>query len=334
MVPVTSSSHRQTRAAFWAFREAGVLGVLVVMGAALAIATRGPYGSTFLTASNLLDVARQFSFVAIMAVGELAVILTAGIDLSVAATLALSGVVMAKVLTLPVLAGASVAARVAGAMLVALCVAVAVGLTNGSLVVRVKLPPFIATLGMLSICRGLAYAVSRGHPISGFPDIFSESIGHGTIGGVPVPVLAMAVVTGAGWFILSRTRWGRYFYAVGGNEQAARFAGVPVDRAKLLAYVICSLTAGIAAILMTAWLGTAQSTAMMGGELDVIAATVIGGASLMGGHGTALGALLGAAIMGVLRNGLVLLNCPAYYRDVSIGLVIVFAVALDRFRKK
>jgi ribose transport system permease protein len=309
-----------------AVREAGVIGVLVVMGAALAIFTRGPTGSIFLHSDNLLDVARQFSFVAIMAVGELAVILTAGIDLSVAACLSLSGVVMAKAMV----AGSGVGLGIAAGLACAL----AVGAFNGFLVVRVKLPPFIATLGALSICRGLSYAVSHGHPISDLPDLFSRGIGHDTFLRVPVPVLVMAGATVVAWFLFSRTRWGRYFYAVGGNEQASRFAGVPVDKTKFLAYLFCSLCAGVSAVLMTAWLGTAESAAMVGGELDVIAAAVIGGASLMGGHGTALGALMGAAIMGVLRNGLVLLDCPAYYREVSIGLVIILAVAMDRFRRK
>ena len=309
-----------------AVREAGVIGVLVLMSAGLAIATRGPNGSIFLQSGNLLDVARQFSFVAIMAVGELAVILTAGIDLSVAACLSLSGVVMAKAMV----AGSGVALGMAAGLACAL----AVGAFNGLLVVRIKLPPFIATLGSLSICRGLSYAVSHGHPISDLPDFFSKTIGHGTFARLPVPVMVMAAATVVAWFLFSRTRWGRYFYAVGGNEQASRFAGVPVDKTKFLAYLFCSFTAGVSAVLMTAWLGTAQSAAMVGGELDVIAAAVIGGASLMGGHGTALGALMGAAIMGVLRNGLVLLNCPAYYREVSIGLVIILAVAMDRFRRK
>ncbi len=302
-----------------------MLAVLILMAAALALATRGPEGSTFLSAGNLRDVARQFSFVAIMAVGELIVILTAGIDLSVAATLALSGVVMAKAMVW----GAGMWESIG----LGLVVATAVGVLNGLLIVRMSLPPFIATLGTMSIARGLAYAVSRGHPISGLPDAFHKGIGHGQVGGVPTPVLVMIIVTVAGWYVLAFTRWGRYFYAIGGNEEAARFAGVPVGTAKVLAYALAGFTAGISAVLMTAWLGTAQSTAMMAGELDVIAAAVIGGASLMGGHGTALGALLGAAIMGVLRNGLVLLNCPAYYRDVSVGLVIIIAVAMDRFRK-
>ncbi|MBC7286978.1 MAG: ABC transporter permease [Armatimonadetes bacterium] len=321
-----TTANRSRRLRIWAFREAGVLGVLVVMGAGLTLATRTPGGSTFLSAGNLLDVARQFSFVAIMAVGELFVILTGGIDLSVAAVLALAGVVMAKVMV----GGAGTAAGI----IVGLLTAVAVGAVNGALVVKARLPAFIATLGTLSVCRGLAYAVSRGHPISGMPKLFTQGIGQGTVLGVPVSVAVMVAITLFGWLLLARTRWGRYLYAVGGNEEAARFAGVPVGAAKILAYVLCAATAGISAILMTAWLGTAQSTAMLGGELDVIAATVIGGASLMGGVGTALGAVLGAAIMGVLRNGLVLLNCPAYYRDVSVGLVVVLAVAMDRLRKE
>ncbi len=318
-------NQRQALAARWHFRELGILAILVVMSTALALATRDERGSVFLTRENLLDVARQFSFVAIMAVGELMVILTGGIDLSVAACFALVGVVTAKVMKLT--------GSVPDGIAVGFAVAAIVGLINGALVVWVRLPPFIATLGTMSICRGVALVVSHGHPISKLPKAFTELLGRSRLCGLPVPVVAMIIVTALGWLLLARTRWGRYLYAVGGNEEAARFAGVNVPATKMLAYILAAITAAIASVLDTARLGTALSSAMPGGELDVIAAAVIGGASLMGGRGTALGVVLGASIMGVLRNGLVLLECPAYYRDISIGLVIIIAVALDRLRK-
>lgn len=317
-----------------AFREASVTVVLVLMMAGLALATydRESHGSTFLTPSNLLDVALAFSFVAIMAVGETLVIISAGIDLSVGSNLALSGIVLALLLKAPWLAatgGLHIPLAIVGGLLTA----VLVGLVNGLLVVRVRLTPFIATLGTLSVARGLAYALCRGWPVDGLPDGYYKGVGHAPLVHVPVAVWVMALVTAGGVYFLTQTRWGRHVYALGGNEEAARFAGIDVNRTKLLIYALCGLTCGVSATLMTAWLGVAQSTTGLGYELDVIAAAVIGGASLAGGFGSALGALLGAAIMGVLRNGLVLLNVPDYWQMVAVGTVIVVAVALDPSRK-
>lgn len=329
----TDDNQRQRRSRP-AFREAGVIGVLVLMMAGLAAATfDGERGiSTFLQGDNLLGVALAFSFIAIMAIGETIVIMSAGIDLSVGSNLALSGIVCALIAKSGFLAGAE-PWQVPLAVLGGLFTGVVMGLVNGLLVVRGRLTPFIATLGTLSIARGAAYALCKGWPVDGLPDAFSDGIGHATLLRVPLAVWAMVLVTLAGVYFLTQTRWGRHVYAIGGNEEAARFAGIDVGRTKLLVYALCGLSCGIAAVLMTAWLGVAQSTTGMGYELDVIAAAVIGGASLMGGHGSALGALLGAAIMGVLRNGLVLLNVRDYWQQLAVGLVIIIAVALDPSRK-
>lgn len=308
--------------------------VLVLMMAGIAAATFSSEdrSSTFLHADNLVGVALAFSFVAIMAIGETIVIMSAGIDLSVGSNLALSGIVCALLAKTPLLAGAG-AMQVPIAALGGILTGVAIGVLNGLLVVRVRLTPFIATLGTLSIARGIAYALCGGWPVDGLPNGFSEGIGRATLLRIPLAVWAMALVTLAGVYFLTQTRWGRHVYAVGGNEEAARFAGVHVGKTKLLVYSLCGLSCGIAAVLMTAWLGVAQSTTGMGYELDVIASAVIGGASLMGGHGSALGALLGAAIMGVLRNGLVLLDVRDYWQQVAVGLVIIVAVALDPTRR-
>jgi len=312
-----------------------VLGVLLLMMVGLTMTTysRDTGGSTFLHPGNLIDVALAFSFVAIMAVGQTIVIISAGIDLSVGSTLALSGVVTALLLNSASLSQAG-PAHIPLAMLGGLAAGAAVGLLNGLLIVGVRLTPFIATLGTLSIARGLAYALSRGFPIGDLPNGFYERIGQQPLLRIPVSVWVMALITAAGVYYLTQTRWGRHVYAVGGNEQAARFAGINVGGAKIAVYSLCGLCAGTAGILMTARLGVAQSTAGLGWELDVIAAAVIGGASLMGGYGSALGALMGAAIMGTLRNGLVLLNVPDYWQMVAVGAVIVIAVALDPTRKQ
>ncbi len=322
---------RPAALAWLRFREAGVLGVLALMCFVLSIITYNERlgGSTFLTASNLADVARNFSWIAIMAVGEVLVIITAGIDLSVGATLALSAVVLAKLisadhLALPLPLG--IAAALATATLV--------GAINGTLVVHAKLPPFIATLGMMSIARGLSHALCHAHPIGKFPRWFTDVLGKGALLKVPYCVLIMAAVILAGTYLLGYSRWGRHIYAVGGNEEAAHFAGVNVRRIKFLVYTLSGLCCGIAGVLMASYLGVAESTAARGYELDVIAAVVIGGASLMGGSGTCFGALLGAAIMGVLRNGLVLKNIADYYQNISIGAVIIFAVLLDQLRRR
>jgi ribose transport system permease protein len=307
------------------FREAGIVGVLALMMVVLAVLTRSDDGSTFLAPGNLVDVALAFSFVAIMAVGEMLVIISGGIDLSVGSNLAVSGIVTAMLLKS---GQAIVVACFAG-----LAIGAAFGVVNALLIIRANLPPFIATLGTMSIGRGLAYALCHGWPISGLPESFNRQAGGQLIPHIPTPVLVMVLVVLGGSYLLNLTRWGRYFYAVGGNEEAARFAGVQIGAAKLWVYALCGLCCGAASILMTAWLGVAQSTAGQGYELDVIAAAVIGGASLSGGYGTALGALLGASIMGVLRNGLVLLNVPDYYQMVAIGLVILIAVMLDTSRK-
>ena len=278
----------------------------------------------FLTVSNLLNVLEQTSINAVIAVGMTFVILSGGIDLSVGSVLALSGVVMATLL--------QEGWAVLPAMAAGLAIGFAFGAFNGIAIAWGRLPPFIATLGMMSIARGCALLFTEGRPVSGFEQSF-RSLATARILGIPAPVVITAAVYLAARFVLSSTRFGRYVYAMGGNEEATRLSGVNVRLHKTLVYGVSGLTSAIAAVLLTARLNSAQPIAGIMYELDAIAATVIGGTSLSGGEGGVGGTLIGALIMGVLRNGLNLLGVSSFLQQVVIGLVIVFAVLLDTVLK-
>ncbi len=279
----------------------------------------------FLTVSNLLNVVQQTSINAIVAVGMTFVIISGGIDLSVGSIVALSGVVLGALLQggqpLPVAVSAAFA------------VGIACGLLNGALVSGGGLPPFIATLGMMSVARGAALVFTEGRPISGFDDGL-RSIATGSIGFMPAPVVVMIVVYVVAHLVLTRTTFGRYVYAIGGNEEATRLSGVAVRFHKTAIYGVSGLTSAVAAIVLTARLNSAQPIAGTMYELDAIAATVIGGTSLMGGEGTLAGTLVGALIMGVLRNGLNLLGVSSFLQQIVIGGVIVGAVLVDTVLKR
>jgi ribose transport system permease protein len=294
----------------------GLLGLIVV----LWILT--PH---FLTVSNLLNVAQQATIIAIIAVGMTFVIITGGIDLSVGSVLAFAGVVMANAL----LSGVPLPL----ALLIGLGVGLLCGITNGLLITIGRLPPFIATLGMMSVARGAALMFTEGRPISGFSEGF-RSIATGEILKIPTPVVIMIVVYLIAHFVLKRTKLGRYTYAIGGNEEAALLSGINVKLNKTMVYGIAGLLSGLAAILLTARLNSAQPIAGMSYELDAIAATVIGGTSLLGGEGTVSGTLIGALIMAVLRNGLNLLSVSSFFQQVVIGSVIIFAVLIDMALKR
>ena len=279
----------------------------------------------FLTVSNLLNVAQQTSINAIIAVGMTFVIIAAGIDLSVGSIMAFSGVVLASALEaglpLPV------------ALLISLAIGMACGLLNGLFITYGKLPPFIATLGMMSVARGAALLYTQGRPISGFGEDF-RSFATGEILGIPAPVIIMIFVYIIAHFILNRTKLGRYTYAIGGNEEAALLSGISVKFFKTMIYGLCGMLSGLAAIILTARLNSAQPIAGIMYELDAIAATVIGGTSLMGGEGRIVGTLIGALIMGVLRNGLNLLGISSFVQQIVIGSVIIIAVLIDMALKK
>jgi ribose/xylose/arabinose/galactoside ABC-type transport system permease subunit len=282
----------------------GSLAGLVVLVVALTALS-----GDFLTVTNLLNVGVQAAVTAILAFGSTYVIITAGIDLSVGAVAALSAVVLAWTAT-------SHGVPWPIALVIALVVGVVCGLVNGLLITYGRLPPFIATLAMQGVARGLGLVISQGSPIP-LPD----SVAHlgDTIGGyLPVPVIVMVAMGVLTAVVLSRTYAGRTMYAIGGNEEAARLSGIKVTRQKLVTYALAS----------------AQPQAALGYELDAIAAVVIGGASLSGGKGRALGTLVGALILAVLRNGLNLLSVSAFWQQVVIGVVIALAVLLDTLRRR
>jgi len=301
-------------------RQFGTLAGLIGLGVVLWILT--PH---FLTVSNLLNVAQQTSINAIIAVGLTFVIISGGIDLSVGSIVAFSGVVLASLLqrelAFPLALGGGLAVGL-------LC-----GLVNGVLITYGKLPPFIATLGMMSVARGGALLFTDGRPISGFSESFRQ-LATGEILHIPVPVVLMAAVYAVAHFVLRRTKFGRYVYAIGGNEEAALLSGVRVRLYKTMVYGTGGLLSALAATVLTARLNSAQPIAGINYELDAIAATVIGGTSLMGGQGSVIGTLIGALIMGVLRNGLNLLGVSSFIQQVVIGAVIIVAVLMDTAFKR
>ena len=301
-------------------RQLGTLFGLV--GLCLILWILSPY---FLTLSNLLNIVEQSSVISIIAVGMTFVIIAAGIDLSVGSILAFSGVIMASLLQmdLPLLVALSM-----GLVVGSLC-----GFLNGVLVSKGLLPPFIATLGMMSIARGAALLVTQGRPISGFSYSFRQ-LASGEILQIPIPVIIMLVVYISAHFLLTKTRFGRQVYAIGGSEEVSILSGVNVKKVKALVYALSGGLSGLAAIILTARLNSAQPIAGIMYELDAIAATVIGGTSLMGGEGTILGTLVGALIMGVLRNGLNLLNVSSFIQQIVIGSVIILAVLVDMTLKR
>jgi ribose transport system permease protein len=300
--------------------EIGILLALVLLCTGLSVSTE-----QFLSADNLLTVARQFSVIGIMAVGMTFVIVAGEIDLSVGSVLALCGCLVSQRVVehgWPIWLAVSCG----------LVVGMTAGLLNGWLTVALKIPSFIITLGTMSILRGLTYVLTQAFPISGFPDGF-RFLGYGTVLGVSVPVITMTLVAIAGGAVLGWTRLGRYVYATGGNLEAARLSGINTDRVRIFAFVLLGSLDALAGVLNAAWVTVAQPVAGVGYELDVIAAVIIGGASFSGGKGTVLGTMIGATLMGVLRNGLVLLGVDVYWQQVVIGGVIVLAVMLDRVRR-
>ena len=302
------------------FRRFGSLLSLLVMCGVLAART-----DAFLTIENVMNVGRQIAEIAIMAVGQTLVIIAGGIDLSVGSVMAFSGVSTGLVLN----AGGSIPLAVCVGLLAgSLC-----GGINGFLVTRGKIPAFVVTLGMMGVASGVALVMTGGTNIfiqrAGF-----DVIGLGRIVRVPVPLIIMVVVALSAHTLLSKTRAGRYFYAIGGSAESARLSGVPVRFYQGLTFLMGGLMAGLGGVLLASRLGIAQPTAGQGYELDTIAAAVIGGASLMGGVGTISGTLIGAFIMAVLRNGCNLLNISEFWQRIAIGTIVVLAVYYDHLRRR
>ena len=303
---------------FWRNPEAGALFAVVVLSIALSLAS-----DNFLNPNNRALVGRGFSFVTIAGIGVAMVMITGGIDLSVGSVMGLAGVIAALLSS----QGYSTFVAILGA----LAAGAAIGLLNGVLVARAKMPPFIVTLGTLGIGRGLVYVITGGWPLQGFSKQ-ALFLGQGYIMGIPTPVWIMAGLLIIWHFILKRTTFGWYIYSIGGNEEASRLSGVPVIRVKTLVYVMSGIMGAIGGFLLTARLGLGEATSGLGYELDVIAACVLGGVSLSGGEGNVVGVVLGAALMGLLRNGLALLGVSGYWQQIVIGGVIILAVLIDRIR--
>jgi ribose transport system permease protein len=320
--PGDSEAVRSERAVRLGLRvvRLGPLLILLLLGAVI-----GSVEPLFLNAKNLENVAVQSSAVAILALGQLMVVVIRGVDLSVGSVLGLSTVVGALAAS-----GGSTNGLAVG--LVMLGVGATAGLINGVILVKGRIPhPFIITLGMLNAALGLALVLSDGQPISGMPTLIQD-IGAGELAGIPVPVIAVCVLAALTGVFMNYTQWGRWIFAVGGNPEAASRSGIPVNRVVVSVYVLCGAAAGAAAMVVA---GRADSGFARSGELselDSIAAVIIGGASFFGGRGSVVGAVVGALIIGVIRNGLNLIGVDADYQLIVIGAVVVAAVGLDVYR--
>ncbi|MGY0692391.1 ABC transporter permease subunit [Virgibacillus sp. FSP13] len=287
----------------------------------------GFLSDSFFTLNNIFNLFRQVSVNALIAFGMTFVILTAGIDLSVGSTLALGSALTAGLLTSgidPLLA-----------VLIGLIIGLVLGAINGLIIAKGKVAPFIATLATMTIYRGATLVFTDGKPITGLSDSFTfEMIGSGYVFGIPFPVILMFIAFFVLYFVLRKTVFGRQVYAIGGNEEAAKLSGIKSDRVKIWVYSLTGMLAVLAGIIMTSRLNSAQPTAGASYELDAIAAVVIGGTSLAGGKGKIVGTLIGALIIGVIDNGLNLLNVSSFYQQIVKGGIILLAVLLDRSQNK
>jgi ribose/xylose/arabinose/galactoside ABC-type transport system permease subunit len=302
-------------------RETGIALVVLAIVVYLSLAT-----DTFFTASNLAVVSRQISLSAVIAMGMTLVILTGGIDLSVGSVVAITSVILGLTMVrwgMPIWIS----------ILIGILMGAVIGLINGTLLIKTKLPPFIVTLGMMGLARGAALVITKGTSISGFPPSYF-SIGQGFVGDlVPIPVVIAIVLAVIVHIVLSRTTFGRRIYLLGSNEEAALLSGININRMKIWIYIICSSLAAVEAVIETSRMATGQPASGTGYELTAIGAVVIGGASMNGGEGTVLGTLLGAILLGLITNGLILLGISAYWQQVFSGAIIILAVALDTWRR-
>ncbi|HCJ7261522.1 TPA: ribose ABC transporter permease [Vibrio cholerae] len=322
MTNTTSDNRKKLLSKEWLIEQKSLIALLFLV---VVVSFLNP---NFFTVDNLMNILRQTSVNAIIAVGMTLVILTAGIDLSVGSVLALCGAFAATLVAMEV--------PVLVAVPTALLAGAALGAISGIIIAKGKVQAFIATLVTMTLLRGVTMVYTDGRPIStGFTDTADTFawFGTGYALGIPVPVWLMVVVFAGAWYLLNHTRFGRYVYAVGGNESATRLSGINVDRVKIGVYAICGLLAALAGIIVTSRLSSAQPTAGMGYELDAIAAVVLGGTSLMGGKGRIMGTLIGALIIGFLNNALNLLDVSSYYQMIAKAVVILLAVLVDNKNK-
>jgi ribose/xylose/arabinose/galactoside ABC-type transport system permease subunit len=317
-------------------RIAGAVVAFVIVIAVVNVFSHG----AFLTPVNLTNVLRQITYNAILAVGQTFVIITAGIDLSVGSLIELTGVVMAQFANAVPLGGP---ALVAATLVVGLLVGCTAGFVNAVPVVKLNLPPFITTLAMMLMARGLAFKLAHGRPVpvnstafdtTGTGFLFEGLLRPLGLPGIPIAVVWMAVIVVVFAIVLTRTRFGRYVFAIGGNEEAARLAGIDVARTKTLVYVISGGCAAVAGLLLLARFQSGSPNTGIGSELQSIAAVVVGGTSLMGGRGSVVGTFFGALLIGVLNNVMNLLGIESYTQDIVLGAVILIAVIVDELRKR
>ncbi|MGO4269200.1 ABC transporter permease [Paenibacillus sp. TAF58] len=315
-----NDSWRKWPGVHYVVSNSGILIALVSLIVFFALTT-----STFLSTSNVLNVLRQISINAIIAFGMTFTILINGIDLSVGSILAVSQVITIGLLFMGV--------PIVPALIVGLLIGAVLGLINGFVITKGKIPPFIVTLSMMIMARGFAYVLTGGRPMSFNNEILSF-IGNGYIGPIPVPIIIMVICLIITSFILNKTKFGRHVYAVGGNREAARFSGIQISKIEMIVYTISGLLAGLSGVILAARMSSAQPTSGSGFELDAIAAVVLGGTSFSGGIGKIGGVFIGALIIGVLNNGLNLMHVSSYWQMIIKGLVIVTAVYVDSLKKK
>jgi ribose transport system permease protein len=301
-------------------REMSLFLIMAFLGLVLSIIK-----PTFATSYNMFNVARQISLLVITAIGETYVIISGGIDLSVGSMLALAGIVMSTAFA----AGINTTVSIVFGLLIG----ITCGFINGYLITRIRIAPFIVTLGMLSIARGIVLVVTKGFAVTDISP-FIAKVGQGYVGQVPIPVILMVVIAIIMAFILEQTMFGMRTKSIGGNEESTRVAGVNVSRMKLIIYMLSGFMAAIAGIVMVGRLNVGQPNAGLGWELQAIAAVIVGGTSLHGGQGTILGTVLGAALMGMISNILVLLGVSMYWQSIVVGLIIIGVVSIDSITHK
>ena len=302
------------------FRRYGMLAVLVVLIVIFSFGSK-----YFLTGDNIINVLRQVAVCGISAVGLTFIMLTGGIDLSIGTVIGMTGVMTAIAMVewqIPMLL----------AVLIGLVTGLLIGLINGLLVTYVNIPALIATLGTMTSVRGLCFIVTGGLPVYNFPESF-DVFGKGYISVIPVPVIIMVIILVIGWYVLNKTKYGRYLYAIGGNAEAARLSGINVKKNKVMTYVIAGLLSAVAGIVELSRLSSGQPNTGNGFEMTVITAVVLGGISVNGGEGKFFGVVVGVFVMGVLTNGMVMMNIYEYYQQLIKGIVLLVAVGFDQLSK-
>lgn len=299
-------------------RESAMLAVLVFLFLIMSLVRP----DTFFTSENLFNITKQISIITIVAVGQSFILMTGGIDLSVGYSLSLAGIVMAKFFTMPIPPGA--------AIFLGVLTSLGLGAVNGYLITLLKLPPFIVTLGIANIARGLTYIITRGFPIA-IKNQFVLDLGNGYLGPIPIMTIVMFIVIIIAAYLLRKTTFGLRILSIGGNETATLLSGINVRKYKVLVYSTCGLLCGIAGVIMAGRLNAGNPNAGQSTDMDTIAASIVGGTSLSGGDGTIIGTLFGSLLLGVIKNAMVLLNINMYWQTVVVGVVIITVCAFDQF---